>query len=326
MGMQISVIIPVYKVEDYIEECIESVLSQSYRDIEVILVDDGTPDHSAELCKKYLNDSRVKLIQKKNGGLSSARNVGIQNAQGDYLVFLDSDDLWCDESALMKIAGILEQESPDILIFGNIDYNCITNQETKNVFENRVYCGNTDKNLLIKSNAFRAAAWNKVISNKLFHDHDMFFIEGIVGEDNDWCARLLLYAEKIITTDICLYRYRKYRSGSITSGTNEKYVCDLIYSLEKCLSYFDNYSSCDEQLKNAYFAYVAYFYLLIIGEAAQLTAENRYDALEKIKKYRWVLKYGSTSRTRISYWVHKLFGYHFLAWILGKYYKMHSRI
>ena len=324
--MKISVIIPVYKVEEYIEQCIESVLNQTYKDIEVILIDDGTPDRSAELCKKYLSDARVTLIQKKNGGLSSARNEGIQNAEGDYIVFLDSDDLWCDGSALTKLVEILKQESPDILIFGNIDYNCINKQETKNIFENRVYCGNNDKLLLIQSDAFRASAWNKIISKKMFLDNDLFFLEGIVGEDNDWCARLLLYADKIITTDICLYKYRKYRNGSITSGTNEKYVKDLINGLEKSLSYLNDFSFCDEQLKNAYFAYLAYFYLLILGEAEQLEGNKRNEPIEELKKYRWLLKYGITNRTKISYLVLKLLGYRFLVWILGRYYRLHSRI
>ena len=96
-----SVIIPIYNVEKYINDCIDSVLQQDYKNIEIILINDGSKDNSQLICeKKVKEDSRIRLINKQNGGLSSARNVGLDNSTGDYILFLDGDDYWDDREAL----------------------------------------------------------------------------------------------------------------------------------------------------------------------------------------------------------------------------------
>ena len=93
--MKISFILPVYKVEKYLDECVESIVSQTYRDIEVVLVDDGSPDNCPVLCDQWAKkDQRIKVVHKPNGGLSDARNAGLDNATGDYVIFVDSDDFW----------------------------------------------------------------------------------------------------------------------------------------------------------------------------------------------------------------------------------------
>ena len=115
--MLFSIIVPVYKVENYLEDCIESILHQSYKDFELILIDDGSPDKSPEICDEYnAKDDRISVIHKKNGGLSSARNAGLDNANGEYIVFIDSDDI-LREGALEKISNYLGNY-PDVLIIG----------------------------------------------------------------------------------------------------------------------------------------------------------------------------------------------------------------
>ena len=112
--MKFSIIIPCYKVEQYLHQCVDSVLAQTFDDYEVILVDDGSPDGSPAICDEYSKKSnKVKVIHKLNGGLSDARNVGLKEASGDYIVFLDSDDWWCDNNALMKTADRLESSHAD---------------------------------------------------------------------------------------------------------------------------------------------------------------------------------------------------------------------
>lgn len=102
--MRFSFIVPIYKVEQYLSLCIESILAQTYKDFEIILVDDGSPDNSPLLCDEWATkDSRISVIHKQNGGLSSARNEGLKKAQGNYIIFLDSDDWWCDNAALERI-------------------------------------------------------------------------------------------------------------------------------------------------------------------------------------------------------------------------------
>lgn len=119
MGIKISVIIPVYNVEKYLTQCINSVISQSYRNLEIILIDDGSSDNSSQMCDDFARqDSRIKVIHKINGGLSSARNAGIKIATGDYLLFLDSDDYWDSVDAMKECAEVCTKSHPDVVMFG----------------------------------------------------------------------------------------------------------------------------------------------------------------------------------------------------------------
>ena len=114
-----SVIVPIYKVEKYLEKCITSILNQSFTDFELILVDDGSPDSCPQICDNFaLKDSRIRVIHKKNGGLVSARNIGIQAAKGDYICYVDGDD-WIHKDMLSEIyKDSIQKYSPDMIIFG----------------------------------------------------------------------------------------------------------------------------------------------------------------------------------------------------------------
>ena len=114
-----SVIVPIYKVEKYLEKCITSILNQSFTDFELILVDDGSPDSCPQICDNFASkDSRVRVIHKKNGGLVSARNIGIQAAKGDYICYVDGDD-WIHKDMLSEIyKASIQKYSPDMIIFG----------------------------------------------------------------------------------------------------------------------------------------------------------------------------------------------------------------
>ena len=118
----ISVIIPVYNVEEYLRECIDSVLNQTFSDFEVILVNDGSTDSSGEICDEYVEkDERVTVIHQKNGGLSVARNIGLSEANGKYVYFLDSDD-YISENALATLLNIAENDSSDIVFFDAVSF------------------------------------------------------------------------------------------------------------------------------------------------------------------------------------------------------------
>ena len=116
--MKISVIIPVYNTEKYLKECVESVLAQTYHNLEILLINDGATDSSPQICESYAKqDARIKLIHKENGGLSDTRNTGIKQCSGDYVLFLDSDDYWDDPKMVEKLADQMQQYPVDILNF-----------------------------------------------------------------------------------------------------------------------------------------------------------------------------------------------------------------
>ena len=117
--MKISVIIPVYNTEKYLKECVESVLAQTYHNLEILLINDGATDSSPQICEAYAKqDARINLIHKENGGLSDTRNTGIKQCRGDYVLFLDSDDYWDDPKMVEKLADQMQQYPVDILKIG----------------------------------------------------------------------------------------------------------------------------------------------------------------------------------------------------------------
>ena len=234
-----TVIIPVYNVAAYLSKCINSVLKQDFKQYEVILIDDGSTDESGKICDEFAKqDNRIVVIHQKNKGLSAARNMGIENAKGEYILFLDSDDYWRDSSALNIIYSRLSVSNADILSFNYMKF-------CDDIFERPYFRQDNDmpldeleKNSLeyqVNNDLWIACAWNKVIKRELFCEGKLHFNLGITSEDIDWCLRLALYAEKFdfIANVIVCYRQRK---TSISKSITVQKMDMLIDNIEVCLS------------------------------------------------------------------------------------------
>lgn len=238
-----SVIVPVYKVENYLGKCVESILSQSFRNFELILVDDGSPDSCGKMCDDLSDkDSRIKVVHKENGGLSSARNAGLDIACGAYVIFIDSDDFWDDDSALEHIDKNLSETDADLLVFAakryyekDDKYTYILNIEAD---REKIIDKNTDSAVkyLLENNIYRAAAWNKVIRKSLIDEHQMRFKEGYLSEDMDWCGDLLVYARRFDFYEVPFYCYRQQRQGSITVGKTKSLLPISCICVKKVIS------------------------------------------------------------------------------------------
>ena len=175
----LSVIIPVYNVEKYLSRCVDSVLNQTYKNFELILVDDGSLDNSPVICDEYENkDSRIKVIHKENGGLSSARNAGLEICKGDYIFFIDSDDWLTDENVLEEFISKAEKENAD---FVYSFMNTATDKIQKEIRMNQRFKDN-DK-LFFLSNPYLFSACNKLYKNTLLQF--LQFVPGRVNEDVD---------------------------------------------------------------------------------------------------------------------------------------------
>ena len=205
--MKLSVIIPVYCVEDTLDRCVKSIVSQSYHDFEVILVDDGSPDHCPELCDNWAKrDTRIHVIHKEHGGLSDARNVGIDAAIGEWLAFIDSDDE-LGEGTLEKVIPMMESfdivEFPFYRAYGSKQQHLFT-------FEPKVY--DNMEEYWLKGRAYdHTYVWNKIYRKSLF-DH-VRFPKGEVFEDIHTLPLLLKEARLIATTDQGLYYYHWNNKG-----------------------------------------------------------------------------------------------------------------
>lgn len=214
----ISVIVPVYNVENYISECLDSIINQTYKKLEIILVDDGSTDKSGDICEEYkIKDNRIKIIHQKNAGLSDARNAGIDIATGKYIQFIDSDD-YIDKDMIETLYKLIVENNADISICSNyILKDGITSCECSN----KKYIYNRKEALkeILIDEAIRSYAWNKLFKKELFDD--IKFPSKKVFEDVLTIPKLFEKSDKIVFVDIPKYYYRQ-RDGSILhKQTNE---------------------------------------------------------------------------------------------------------
>jgi glycosyltransferase involved in cell wall biosynthesis len=208
---KISIIVPVYNVEKYLSRCIDSLLRQTYQNFELILVDDGSSDTSSDICDLYVQkDIRVKCIHKKNGGVSSARNIGIEQAVGDYIVFVDSDD-WVKDWYLERI--ILSLKGKDMLFYGA----CISNSKGQVLSTLKLKNLNSDLipyleilSYLLNTEVF-GHTWMMIIKKNLICSNDIRFLENIsIHEDFIFACECLRKAHSIVTCDDTPYIYMQY--------------------------------------------------------------------------------------------------------------------
>jgi glycosyltransferase involved in cell wall biosynthesis len=216
----ISIIIPVYNVEKYLHECVDSVLHQTYRNLEVILVDDGSSDRCPQICDEYAEkDIRIKVIHKRNSGQSDARNAGFEIATGDYVYFLDSDD-YLAETAMEELYDAAEKVQADFVLFGAA---CIFENETvRQIYsKNDMMCKQqygTDQGYkvldrLIRSNEYHSSVPLTFIRSEYLQKHGLQFFRGIIHEDELYVFLLFWYASKVAHLHKPLY-FRRVRANS----------------------------------------------------------------------------------------------------------------
>ena len=225
--MLISFVIPVYNVQSYLKDCVLSITSQTYQEIEVILVDDGSKDESPAICDKLAsNDKRVRVIHKKNGGLSDARNCGIKAVRGEYVVFVDSDDFWIGRDSLQKLVKIIADNKNIDFINFNCCYYYGDENFTKWVAFDNSLSKPTDSDFVIQklvaSGTFPMSACLKVISTKLLRQNELYFKVGLLSEDIPWFIDLLDCSSKSLFINEYIYAYRQNVGTSISQNFGEK--------------------------------------------------------------------------------------------------------
>ena len=241
MESVVSVIVPIYNVEDYLCRCVDSILRQTYKKLEIILVDDGSEDRCGKLCDEYAQkESRIKVIHKENGGLSDARNAGLEIAVGDYVFFVDSDDWIADNAIECLLAMFSKYDDVDIVMGSSVD---VIEQEGENVeTKYSVKLGSEeklDKIKAMKDNLLNGwAAWNKLYRRKLFDE--IRFPVGKINEDEAILLRVIEKSDNIIKVGIPTYFYF-LRQNSITTSQFSERKMDW---LDNCI---DNYRYIKEK-------------------------------------------------------------------------------
>ena len=274
MSKLISIIVPVYNVEKYIEKCIDSIINQTYKNLEIILVDDGSKDNSGKICDEYSKkDSRIKVIHKVNGGLSDARNHGLQIATGDYIGFVDSDD-YIAEDMFETLYNLSEEKNADISIVSFYEYyngKLIGVRDSKEeIIMNKI---EAIKELLI-DNRIQSYAWNKLFKKELFENQR--FPTGKNFEDIATTLLLFEKSEKVVLYEEPKYYYLR-RDDSIVGIRNTKTYTDYLEVIyDKYVYLKDKYPEIE--------IYNAYNYLInMIWVYSIISAFDLNDVYEKFK-------------------------------------------
>lgn len=245
--MKISIIVPVYNVENYVEQCLRSICNQTINDIEIIIVNDGSEDNSISKIKE-IKDYRIKIINQKNKGLSSARNTGLKYAIGDYIAFVDSDDFVGINTAYEDMYNIALKDNSDVVSGDAVWYYSESDRRIKEKSKNFIYDTpiNGEEFLLtvLRANAIYVPVWFNLYKRDFLINNNLLFKEGVYHEDEWFTHRVLLKAERISIYNKQFYMYRQQRPGSITNTLSEKRYLDIIQSCfenEKQLININNY-------------------------------------------------------------------------------------
>ncbi len=294
----ISVIVPVYNVEKYLERCIDSILKQTYSDLEILLIDDGSSDNSGKICDEYAKkDNRIKVIHKKNGGISDVRNVGIENAKGDYIGFVDSDDYIADDmfETLYKLSN---ENNADISIvsfyemyngklIGVRDDKTLTKMDKQEAL----------KELLIDTN-IQSYMWNKLFKKELFDN-----LRFPLGKNFEDIATVLLIferANKVVLLQDPKYYYLRRDDSIVGHRTNKTYLDYLEVVYDKYLYLKDKYPKIEVYNAYNYVINMIWVYTIICAFDLDEVFNNYdrdYNLLVEIMK-----KYGNEITDKLDYY------------------------
>ena len=246
MNKKVSIVIPIYNIEKYLRESVDSVLRQTYVNLDIILVDDGSVDSCPDICDEYaVKDNRVRVIHKENGGLSEARNAGLSLADGEYVYFLDGDD-YIKPDAIEKLVKVIDQEKSEIVCFEwKTVYEDFNDPDYKEEFK-RDHIYSTDKGsllfeLMLKNNEFFVPVPIQFYSTAFLKKNNLHFKKGIMHEDELFTPVAFIRAERVACINEQLY-CRRLRANSIMSKrVSLKSIEGLIGCVEGFIDEISNY-------------------------------------------------------------------------------------
>lgn len=305
--MLISIIIPSYNVRQYLRQCVESVVSQTYKDIEIIIVDDGSIDGTSELADSFascdeatqepVTQRSLKVIHKSNGGLSDARNAGLKVAKGEYVAFLDADDYYANPNVLESLFLNLKQyQYPDLLLFCRNDYYENINREHKErPYATKVINSFDDAvdvfRYLVEQQRFNMSACFQIIKRSVLVENNINFVKGLRNEDIDWSIQLWRVVENVKATNIYGYIYR-HRSNSITTTLSIDDINSYNYMFDKWCKVLDEKKKSDI----IFLQYLAFIFPTIVYHYYFIPRKDRIDAYHKIRIMSNMLRYASTPK------------------------------
>ena len=274
--MRLSVIVPVYNVEKYLKKCLNSLVSQTMDNIEILVVNDGSPDNSEKIIQEYAKKYKnIRALKKKNGGLSSARNYGLQYATGEYVTFVDSDD-WVKPEMYEKMYLKAREKDYDIVCS---DINYIYPDHEESIYTDPKEDTTNIKDVFIK---LYPTVCTKIFKRELFIDNKLEFKSGVWYEDVELMYRMLPYIKSIGVVHEAYYQYLQ-REKSITSTVSPK-IYDYINNFNGIVDYYKENGLFDEYHKELEYAYVRYVYATFIKTCLAYDKEEYLKAVDEAIK------------------------------------------
>lgn len=315
MGISLSIIVAVYNVEEYLPQCIDSILAQEYKDYELILVDDGSTDLSGQICDEYAKRTdfqpSIRVVHKQNGGLPSARNAGLDIAKGEYTAFVDGDDFLIDGS-LKGLMQYTDAQKYDVLMSAFL--YCDINGEME---KSDLPCLVSGMDTIEKINAFFSSkdtvwqAWRNMVRTEFIRENNMRFdIPLTSGEDCDFFLNLCKNSARFCICDVVLIGYRINRQGSLMNQLTPDRFHSIVTAYDRWYRYLYDFgrsaAPANTRLSNAY------YYMI-------LQRVNRTPTLvDEAQRYMYLLGYVTGIKRKIIVWLYKVLGIKLTLKILGK--------
>lgn len=291
MNQKISIIVPIYNAEKYLCECIDSILAQTYSDFELLLINDGSTDNSGSICNDYYQkDSRIKVFHKENGGVSSARNLGILKSKGEYICFIDSDD-FAENTFLQDLLNTISIHKSDIVICKYYEYH--ESKQKKNIPSTKqVENSGTGIEILneIIKNDLTYPLWVSIFKATIIKDNNIQFSENIYyGEDQQFIYKALYYCKSFFSLNKTLYNYRVFSGSALSKKTLRQFdyplaMIDIFYFLK-------NKNVSDELISNFISKKIPksiFFSINLIFNSSQIKINDVHEFLRKNKLYHYI--------------------------------------
>ena len=326
----LSIVIPVYNVEAYLPQCVNSVLQQELQDYEIILVDDGSLDNSPQLCDSYAElHSEIQVIHQINGGLSAARNTGLLAAKGEYLIFLDSDDWWNPDVCVQKMLDSVRCH-PDVemFLFSGLDFIEGTGLYQRNDSKNLDRIDTTSAEnyyaSLLQTGNLQVHAGTKIYRRDFLEKNNLHFENGLTGEDNLWIIHILRVLQRPGIIAEPLYVYRINRKGSISNTIGKKNILDLLEIVDRSIEYYKG-NEPTSRIMQYELCFCAYLWYCALGLTWRLTKNEKAELYPLFRKTTGICLYSTSPKTKTAGFFCRIFGIRITAVLFGVYLRLKDK-
>ncbi|WP_050008144.1 glycosyltransferase family 2 protein [Butyrivibrio sp. WCE2006] len=290
---KVSIIVPIYNGEKYIDNCVKNLKAQSYSDLEFILVDDGSTDKTPQICDDYaIKDERFKVVHQKNGGLSAARNAGTNAATGDYIVYVDVDDD-IESNLVEDNVKLAIENDADVVFYSFWYHNLDTGIRTENKY-NGYFCGNDEEffcnklNDTVDTEVFNAP-WNKLYKISFLKENNLIFLpEYPIYEDIIFASKMLQYAKRIVVNPNRYYVYYLRSSGSLLTKYVDGYYDSVTKFYDNSMDYCELHKNNQMQKNKLSNLYIR----LVTTNLKQISCREQFSLKEKLNRISYICNYG----------------------------------